>query len=345
MYKECMIISVGVPDNGVYLSIIQVLLQRGYYVRTTVRSAAKAEFLKSLPHATERLRIYDNVDLLTPGAFDEAMNGCSAVLHTASPFFFSGGSEDSLVVPAVTGTRNVLDSCRKLNVQKVVLTASTACVYVDYGTVPDDHVYTDKDWSQEPLLREKESWYPLSKTAAERLAWEMSSEEGCPYKLSVMNPTLILGPQLPGQPHLNTSSNAVAVYIDGSMKEIPNACKSIVDVRDVAEAHVAALDREDAFGRRFLLIGASPHSRDIAAAARNALPESMQDKVPTKLGESFPPQVMGPRPPLPVLYDASPSEQILGITYKSVEEMVGSSVKSLLDNGLSSSALYSIDKL
>jgi cinnamoyl-CoA reductase len=267
------------------------------------------------------------------------------VLHTASPFFFAGGTEESLVTPAVAGTRNVLQSCAKLGVKKVVLTASTACVYVDYGTVPDDHVYTDKDWSQEPLLREKENWYALSKTAAEHLAWEMSGEAGCPFRLSVMNPTLIFGPQLPGQPHLNTSSSAVVVYIDGSMAEVPNACKSIVDVRDVAEAHVAALEHDDAFGKRFLLIGGSPHSSEIALAARDVLPDALKANVPTKLSETFPLQVMGPRPPLPVLYDASPSEQILGIVYKSTAEMVGSSVTSLLENGFNSNDMYSIHKL
>ncbi len=57
-----------------------------------------------------------------------------------------------------------------------------------------------------------------------------------------MNPTLILGPQLPGQPHLNTSSSAVVCFLDGSMAEIENACRTVVDVRDVAEAHVNALD-------------------------------------------------------------------------------------------------------
>jgi cinnamoyl-CoA reductase len=309
-----------------------------------VRSAAKAEFLKALPGA-ERLTIFDGVDLLTAEAFEGAMAGCEAVLHTASPFFFNGGTENSLVVPAVTGTRNVLDSCRKLGVRRVVLTASTACVYVDYGTVADDHVYTDKDWSPEPLLRQKANWYALSKTTAEHLAWELSREEGCPYELSVMNPTLIFGPQLPGQPHLNTSSSAVVAYIDGSMPEVPNACKAIVDVRDVAEAHVAAMERAGAAGQRFLLIGATPHSSDIAAAARAALPEEMRGNVPSAVSATLPAQVMGPRSPLPVLYDATPSERILGITYKSVQDMVGDAVRSLLENGFNSNDMYSIHKL
>lgn len=324
---------------------VNVLLSRGYHVRTTVRTAAKAQFLNAIPGAAERLAVYDGVDLLSEGAFEEAMAGCDAVLHTASPFFFAGGTEESLVVPAVNGTRNVLNSCRKLGVKRVVLTASTACVYVDYGTRPDNHIYSDQDWSIESLLIQNQNWYALSKMKAEQLAWEMSREPGCPYKLAVINPCLIFGPQLPGQPHLNTSSSAVVSYIDGGMKELANACRAIVDVRDVADAHVNALERDGSFGNRFLMIGCSAHSSAIAAAARDALPEALKANVPSVLSESLPPPVMGPRAPLPQLYDCSPCEQILGISFRTTEDMVQTAVRSLLDNGFDSSELYSIHKL
>ena len=44
-------------------------------------------------------------------------------------------------------------------------------------------------------------------------------------------------------------------------KEIENACKTVVDVRDVARAHVEAIAR-DLGGERILLIGGSPHFED-----------------------------------------------------------------------------------
>ena len=324
---------------------VKILLDRGFMVHTTVRNEEKAQFLRNLPGATERLRIFPGVDLLEDGSFDDAMKGCECVLHTASPFYMVGGTEESLVVPAVTGTRNVLNSCRKHGVSKVVLTSSTAAVYVTYGTVPVDHVYTGCDWSPEDLLREHSNWYCLSKTKAEALAWEMSREDGCPYQLAVMNPTLILGPQLPGQPHLNTSSAVVVGFMDGGMSEIENSCKSIVDVRDVALAHVAALEHPEAFGHRFLLVGGSPHMRDIAEAVRRALPEELQRHVPTAISDKLPPAVMAAPPPHPVLYDVSPSEQILGLSYVPVEEMIRTAVDSLLQNGFTSRSMYSTDKL
>jgi nucleoside-diphosphate-sugar epimerase len=218
---------------------VKLLLERGYTVHTTTRSKARSAFLNDLPGAESRLKIFDGVDLLAPGSFADAIRGCDAVLHTASPFFMQGGTEAALVTPAVEGTRNVLTTCRELGVKKVALTSSTAAVYVTYGSTPVDYVFSDADWSPEALLREKSNWYCLSKTLAEKLAWEMSREEGCPFQLAVrappplvtpsssglhllhnllrmrtvctqvLNPTLILGPMLRGQPLLHTSAAAL----------------------------------------------------------------------------------------------------------------------------------------
>lgn len=324
---------------------VQVLLEKGYTVHTTVRSLEKAKFLLLLPGASERLSIFPGVDLLTPGAFEEAMSGCEYVLHTASPFFVIGGNEENLVKPAVEGTKNVLDTCNKLGVKKVVLTASTACIYVTYGTLPEDHVYSEKDWSPIDLLTEKKNWYCLSKTKAEKLAWEMSKEAGCSFELATMNPTLIFGPQLSGQSHLNTSCSAIVAYMDASTREIENACKSIVDVRDVAEAHVAALEKDNAMGNRYLLIGGSPHQSEIANEIRNALPDRMKKNVPSVISAKQSPTVMAQAPPNPVLYDVSQSEKLLGIKYHTVSEMIKASVDSLLRNGFNNKNMYDIQKL
>ena len=50
--------------------------------------------------------------------------------------------------------------------------------------------------------------------------------------------------------------------------------------------------------------------------------------------------VMGPRPPLPVPYDATPSEQLLGVQYRSTEEMTQATVHSLLQNGFTAGTQY-----
>ena len=182
----------------------------------------------------------------------------------------------------------------------------------------------------------------MSKTAAESLAWQTCRDKG--LQLCVLNPTLIFGPVLPGQPHLNTSQNTIVSMLDGSLKVCENACKSIVDVRDVAEAHVAALETGNGWGKRFRMVGASPHFSEIAQFVREAVPEAMKANVPSAVSDTLPPTVIAQSPPNPVLYDASPSEQLLGIKYRGTKEMVDTYVASLLENGFTSSTMYAHKK-
>jgi cinnamoyl-CoA reductase len=317
---------------------VQTLLARGYIVHTTVRSADKAAFLNSIPGADTRLKIFSGVDLLSPGSYEEAMAGCNFVLHTASPFFFAGQTEESLVPPAVEGTRNVLSTCSKLQVKKVVLTSSMAAVYMHFGSKPGDHVFTEEDWTDEAAARENKAWYVLSKLKAEQLAWEMAREPGCPYELAVINPSLIWGPQLPNQPHLNTSIAVTVKYFDGSVKEIENAYRAVVDVRDVAEAHVALLEKDGVWGKRYVLVGSSIHFKEAYEAARLALPDSLKANVPTEVASSN-------SAPQPVLCDNTRSRELLGINYRSVNEMVAGSVQSCLENGFTDGKMYSASKL
>ena len=179
---------------------VKMLLDKGFKVHATTRKMEKALFLRSLDNATEdNLKIFPGCDFAIPDSFDAAIDGCYGVIHCASPFFNAGGTRENLVEPAVAGTEMVLNACKKYNVQRVTLTASSACVIVDYGTKAaasetGNYLYTEKDFSPADILEEKKNYYSLSKLYAEQKAWELSKEDGCPYKLCVLNPSLIWGP-------------------------------------------------------------------------------------------------------------------------------------------------------
>ena len=121
--------------------IIKMLLEEGISVNATVRDPSniqKVDYLKTLAEASaEQLKLFKS-DLLDAGSFDEPMQDCELVIHTASPFFITGikNPEEELIRPAKEGTRNVLESAkRNPTVKRVVLTSSLAAIYGDNADI------------------------------------------------------------------------------------------------------------------------------------------------------------------------------------------------------------------
>jgi nucleoside-diphosphate-sugar epimerase len=133
-----------------------------------------------------------------------------------------------------------------------------------------------------------------------------------------------------GQPHLNTSSGAIAAFVNGSMPKLPNAHTSCVDVRDVADAHVQALQNSDGWGRRFVLVGATPRFDELADLVRSALPDELKTRVPTEIMDELPPPMFGAPPPSAALYDCSPSRELLQLEYTELGKTVRDTVEALL---------------
>ena len=317
-------------------------LQQGWKVRATTRSPGKhSERLKSLvPEgvSADLLEIVQ-LDLLDTdeGKFDEAVRGCDAVLHTASPFFIKGATMENVVKPAVEGTRRVLDAVLRAKIRDVVLTSSTAAIYAWYGCHEPDHIMTEEDWSSEETMIANGSFYPLGKTRAEKLAWEMA--KGGAFRLAVMNPCLIFGPML--QPQLNTSSGSVASYLNGEKAEIVNCTKCIVDVRDVALAHILALQNDKSWGNRHLLVSDCPHWKEIVAVVTEAVPaeaQQLRERLPKSVSKEVGPAALGAPPPHTTPFNVSRAKE-LGVSFRSTKEMVSATVKSLLKWGLVSDTM------
>ena len=155
-----------------------------------------------------------------------------------------------------------------------------------------------------------------------------------------------------GQTHLNTSSAAIIQYMDGTHSKIQNGVRCVVDVRDVAEAHITPITQDIGWGKRYLLFGGAPHFQETASFVKKALMENGSDvaqdlikNVPTEVDEKLQPTVMGPSADKPLLFDASPTENELGIKFKSVQEMVTTCVNELLANGFTGSSQYDTTKL
>lgn len=228
--------------------IVKLLLDRGYTVHGTVRDTAdpnKTLHLRALDGANDRLHLF-NANLLEEGSFDAAIDGCECVFHAASPVFFAAKDPKAeLLDSAVSGTLNVLRSCKKASVRRVVITSSMASVIVN-GKPRTPDVIVDETWFSLPeLCKKNQQWYTLSKTLAEEAAWKFSKDNE--QEIIVMNPTMVIGPLL--QPTLNASVEAVLNLINGSSPTCPNYAHGWVNVRDVALAHILAYEVPSANGR------------------------------------------------------------------------------------------------
>lgn len=239
--------------------IVKGLLDQGFTVHGTVRdpdNAAKVGHLTALAEAApDRLKLF-KADLLTEGAFDAAMAGCGVVFHTASPFTSKiTDPQRDLVDPAVKGTRNVLASANRADsVRRVVVTSSCAAIYgdgIDCAAAPNGTL-TEAIWNTTSTL--DHNAYSFSKAEAEKAAWEIAKGQSG-WSLVTVNPSLILGPGLAPE-QTSESFNLVRQLADGTMKAgAPDLQIGMVDVRDVAEAHLRAGFIPDAEGRHITSAG------------------------------------------------------------------------------------------
>lgn len=118
--------------------------------------------------------------------------------------------------------------------------------------------------------------YALSKTLAERAAWQFVETHQPSFVLSTINPCLVFGPVLSNDSSvINTSSEALLSYVNGTQKTIRNRSMHVVDVRDVAAAHVAAMEcRDESVYGRFLCAGDGVYpDKELVEYAREVFPE------------------------------------------------------------------------
>ena len=225
--------------------IVQQLLEGGYRVRGTVRDPAKTRtegHLTALAGADERLEL-TAADLLTPGAFDIPVRDCEYVIHTASPYAIDvDDPQRDLVDPAVRGTISVLESCQETpSIRRVVLTSSVAAI-TDQA---DGHLNTESDWNTRSSLTRNPYYY--SKTLAEQAAWQFIEDGERGFDLVVINPFFVIGPSL--APGINPTHTSLIGLTNGQIPAVIGLEWPMVDVRDVARAHILAMENPAAAGR------------------------------------------------------------------------------------------------
>jgi dihydroflavonol-4-reductase len=312
------------------------LLRCGYAVRGSVRSAARVGEVHAAMAAagvdTARLEICQ-LDLLSDQGWTEAVDRCRYVLHVASPFVLAKPKDpDELIRPAVEGATRAVGAALDADVERVVMTSGLATM--QFARAPRKHVYTDADWTDpdDPRL----NVYTVSKARAERAARELVRRRGVPDRLAVINPGAVIGPLLTNDP--GTSVTAIQQLMSGALPMIPDLRLPWVDVRDVADAHIAAMTSARAAGRR-TIVATDPMSLiEVARVIRERLPEASQ-KLPARamptwftwLASVFQPQLRDNRWLIgqKQRFDRTTAETLLGQPLRSIPDAIEQTARSL----------------
>lgn len=225
------------------------LLKAGFEVVGTMRSQRKAGAARAALGVEEDRLSFVEADLMSDDGWDEAMAGIDYVVHVASPYTLAEPKNESeLIEPAVEGTRRVVGAAQRAGVKRMVLTSSAIAIQGGRGSGhfgPVDWADTDADMGA----------YGRSKALAERAAWDLVADGD--MELAVVVPGGVFGPSLGAAPE-GQNVEMITKMINGKMPLIPHLAMAMIDVRDVAKLHVAALTVEGAAGSRFIAASAEP---------------------------------------------------------------------------------------
>ncbi|MCU4655084.1 NAD-dependent epimerase/dehydratase family protein [Roseibacterium sp. SDUM158016] len=226
------------------------LLEAGHTVRGTLRNATRADEVRdalrprlSDPAALDRLS-FAEADLAKDDGWREAMEGADALVHTASPFPMSQPRDENAIIrPAVDGTLRALGAAGAAGVTRVVLTSSVVAIEAR----DKRGAFTEEDWTD--TAHPKATAYYKSKTLAERAAWDFVARHP-DMRLTTINPALVLGAPL--DRHYGTSLALIERILSGKDPMVPDVGFGVVDVADISAMHLAALERPESIGHRFI---------------------------------------------------------------------------------------------
>lgn len=179
--------------------------------------------------------------------------------------------ENELIKPAVDGTLAVMRAAQQHKVKKVVITSSCVAIFEGH---PEKDRFTEADWSDVT----KCGAYSKSKTLAEKAAWDFVAAlpENEKFHVATVNPGLVVGPNYNTAKF--TSGDIIKTLMTGQMSAVglPRIALPLVDVRNVAQAHLEAAIRDEANGKRFILCEKALFFSELG----DALKEKYGDKYP-----------------------------------------------------------------
>ncbi|CAM1509950.1 Fc.00g002850.m01.CDS01 [Cosmosporella sp. VM-42] len=324
--------------------ILEQLLEQGHTVVTTVRSEDKAQKIRDAhKNEADRLEVVIVPDIAKTDAFDDVVKtpGLEAVLHTASPFHFNiTDPQKDLIDPAVIGTTAILKALHRSapSVTRVVITSSFASIISEKSFTDPNTTFSETSWNPvtiDEIHRSPATAYRASKKLAEKAAWDFVAAEKPSFDLVTVCPPLVLGPvvhHLATLDTINTSNERFVNMLKGKWKQDIPAVTPVplwVDVRDVAKAHIRALEESSAGGKRLFTTAGWFSQREVVEIVRAKFPE-FEDRLPgldVKGGELPPEDKV-------FKYNNDATNKILGFEWITLEKSVVDFVTSLKEFGI-----------
>jgi dihydroflavonol-4-reductase len=215
--------------------VAQVLAEQGADLRLLVRTGSDPKNIQQLNA--------DRVvgDLCDPESIDRAVAGCDVVFHVAADYRLWVRDPAQMYRANVEGTRTILQAARKNRVRRVVYTSSVATMGF---TVKNNPVDESSPVSLENMI----GHYKRSKYMAEQVALA-AGHDG--IDVVVVNPSTPVGerdikPTPTGRIVVDFLKKKFPAYVDTGL--------NMVDVRECARGHVAALEKGRS-GERYILGG------------------------------------------------------------------------------------------
>lgn len=294
-------------------------------MRATVRQNADKGKMSAVKQALgshyQDLEVVE-AELLNEDSMMKAIEGSTYVAHHASPYYLDNKTREELVEPAVQGTLGTMKACTAWGVKRCVFTSSFACIrWTTKDGYPADNVFNESYWSS-PDREGGMGDYAASKVLAEMAGWDYQKANPG-FEVVTICPTLILGPGI-GSPNV-VSQEFVKSIMEGTSSSIKCASNYYVDVRDVAKAHLRAMEVPEAAGKRFMV-----HSEHITV-------EEIRDTLAKHFGSrGFQPNcdLIDAKGAVGVKNDNSASVKILGMDYIPAEKTLTDMTESMFAAGV-----------
>lgn len=318
------------------------LLNEGYEVLGTVRNKDLIDQTKETikKHAPIEKLSFIELDLLKDDGWDESAKGCKYIFHIASPFPMKVSRDREFLLPvAVDGTLRVLNAGINAGVEQIIKTSSIVAMFRKPNR-SNPYTFGENDWTDENWIEGVNDYF-LSKTKAEKAAWELMESKGLKSKLTTINPGGVFGDALDKKG--GTSIEYVRQFLKGKFPGAPKFAVLISDVKDIAKAHVACIGNNKVGGRRLIVGKEVKKLVELSQLMAEAMPEYAK-KLPKKELPNFMVKLISyidssakmMIPDLGILMqtDTSYAEELLGFKFKPAKDCITENAKSVVQLGL-----------